>query len=68
MDSGEFDRMDELFCDEVVYDVIAFELGEPRGYEPISEASLAAGTGIGGWILLTTRGGGCGLSGGGCRW
>ena len=43
MDGGEFDRMDELFCADVVYDVSAFGLGELRGYEAISEASLAVG-------------------------
>ena len=43
MDGGEFDRMDELFCADVVYDVSAFGLGELHGYEAISEASLAVG-------------------------
>jgi 3-phenylpropionate/cinnamic acid dioxygenase small subunit len=43
MDSGEFDRMDELFCADIVYDVSAFGLGELRGSEAISEASLAVG-------------------------
>jgi 3-phenylpropionate/cinnamic acid dioxygenase small subunit len=43
VDSGEFDRMDELFCDDVVYDVSALGRGELRGYEAISEASLAVG-------------------------
>jgi hypothetical protein len=28
MDSGEFDRMDELFCADVVYDVSGFGRGE----------------------------------------
>lgn len=43
MDSGEFDRMDELFCADVVYDVSAFGLGELHGYESIKESSLAVG-------------------------
>ena len=43
MDGGEFDRMDELFCADVVYDVSAFGLGELRGREAISEAGRAAG-------------------------
>jgi 3-phenylpropionate/cinnamic acid dioxygenase small subunit len=43
MDSGEFERMGELFCADVVYDVSAFGRGELRGYEAISEASLAVG-------------------------
>ena len=43
MDGGEFDRMDELFCADVVYDVSAFGLGELHGYEAISEASRAVG-------------------------
>ncbi|WFE92832.1 nuclear transport factor 2 family protein [Micromonospora sp. WMMD987] len=43
MDSGEFGRMDELFCTDVVYDVSAFGRGELRGYDAISEASLALG-------------------------
>jgi hypothetical protein len=43
MDGGEFDRMDELFCADVVYDVSAFGFGELRGYEAISEAGLALG-------------------------
>jgi hypothetical protein len=43
MDSGEFGRMDELFCAGVVYDVSGFGRGELRGYEAISEASLAVG-------------------------
>lgn len=43
MDSGEFERMGEMFCADVVYDVSAFGRGELRGYEAISEASLAVG-------------------------
>jgi hypothetical protein len=43
MDSGAFDRMDELFCADVVYDVSAFGLGELHGYEAIKESSLAVG-------------------------
>ncbi|MEU8288722.1 nuclear transport factor 2 family protein [Micromonospora sp. NPDC048905] len=43
MDSGEFDRMGELFCTDIVYDVSALGFGELRGYEAITEASLAVG-------------------------
>lgn len=43
MDDGAFDRMDELFCADVVYDVSAFGLGELHGYEAISRAGLAVG-------------------------
>jgi 3-phenylpropionate/cinnamic acid dioxygenase small subunit len=43
MDDGEFERMDELFSPDVVYDVSAYGLGELRGYEAITEASLAMG-------------------------
>jgi hypothetical protein len=43
MDSGEFGRMDELFCADIVYDVSAFGRGELRGHEAITAASLAVG-------------------------
>jgi hypothetical protein len=43
MDGGEFDRMDELFCVDVVYDVSAFGGGELRGYEAIGAAARALG-------------------------
>jgi 3-phenylpropionate/cinnamic acid dioxygenase small subunit len=43
MDGGEFDRMHELFCADVVYDVSAFGLGELHGYDAISEAARAVG-------------------------
>jgi hypothetical protein len=43
MDGGEFGRMDELFCADVVYDVSAFGRGRLHGYDAITEASLAAG-------------------------
>ncbi|MEU8331778.1 nuclear transport factor 2 family protein [Micromonospora sp. NPDC048839] len=43
MDSGEFDRMGELFCADIVYDVSAFGFGELHGYEAITEAGLALG-------------------------
>jgi len=43
MDGGEFDRMEELFCSDVVYDVSAFGLGELHGHEAITRASLALG-------------------------
>ncbi|GAA0528098.1 hypothetical protein GCM10010172_05840 [Paractinoplanes ferrugineus] len=43
MDDGEFDRMGELFCADVIYDVSAFGFGELRGYAAISEAGLALG-------------------------
>jgi hypothetical protein len=43
MDGGEFDRMDELFCADVVYDLSAFGSGELCGYEAISDASRALG-------------------------
>ncbi|MET7469992.1 nuclear transport factor 2 family protein [Micromonospora sp. NPDC005686] len=43
MDAGEFDRMDELFAVDVVYDVTAFGAGELHGYEEIKQAALALG-------------------------
>jgi 3-phenylpropionate/cinnamic acid dioxygenase small subunit len=43
MDNGEFDRMDELFCADVVYDVSAFGLGELHGYGAIKKSSLMLG-------------------------
>jgi SnoaL-like domain len=43
MDGGEFDRLDELFCADVVYDVSAFGFGELRGRAAIRDAGLAAG-------------------------
>ncbi|MEV0004076.1 nuclear transport factor 2 family protein [Micromonospora sp. NPDC050980] len=45
MDAGEFDRMDELFTADVVYDVTAFGAGELRGHEAIKRAALALGDG-----------------------
>lgn len=45
MDSGAFERMDELFSADVVYDLSAFGSGELHGYEAITEASLALGSG-----------------------
>ena len=43
MDNGEFDRLDELFTMDVVYDVDAFGLGELLGIEAISQAAVALG-------------------------
>lgn len=43
MDSGAFDRLGELFCADVVYDVAAFGAGVLYGYEAIEEAALALG-------------------------
>lgn len=42
-DDGELDRYDELFTDDVVYDVTDFGLGELRGVEAIREAGRALG-------------------------
>jgi 3-phenylpropionate/cinnamic acid dioxygenase small subunit len=43
MDGGEFDRLPELFCDDVVYDVSAFGGGELHGWAAVREAGLALG-------------------------
>ncbi|WP_225730306.1 MULTISPECIES: nuclear transport factor 2 family protein [unclassified Nocardia] len=42
-DDGAFDRMDEVFAPEIVYDVRAFGLGELHGREALREAALALG-------------------------
>jgi 3-phenylpropionate/cinnamic acid dioxygenase small subunit len=43
MDSGELDRMKDLFSADVVYDVTAFGAGELRGHEAIKQVALALG-------------------------
>lgn len=43
MDSGEFDRLDELFTDDIVYDVRDFGFGSLRGFAAIREAALQLG-------------------------
>jgi 3-phenylpropionate/cinnamic acid dioxygenase small subunit len=43
MDRGEFDRLDELFTPDVVYDLTDFGRGELHGLEAIAQASLALG-------------------------
>ena len=43
MDDGAFDRLDELFTSDVVYDVTAFGAGRLEGIEAIRAASLALG-------------------------
>lgn len=43
MDSGDLDRLNELFAADVVYDVSAFGLGELRGIEAIKQAALTLG-------------------------
>lgn len=43
MDAGEFDRMAELFCVDVVYDVTAFGAGELHGHRAIEEAARVLG-------------------------
>ena len=45
MDDGEFQRLDELFTADVVYDVEAFGLGELHGRDAIARAALALGDG-----------------------
>jgi 3-phenylpropionate/cinnamic acid dioxygenase small subunit len=42
-DDGDLDRYDELFTDDVVYDVTDFGLGELRGIAAIRDAGRALG-------------------------
>ena len=42
-DDGELDRYDELFTDDVIYDVTDFGLGELNGIEAIRDAGRALG-------------------------
>jgi hypothetical protein len=42
-DDGELDRYDELFTDDVVYDVADFGLGELRGIAAVRDAGWALG-------------------------
>jgi hypothetical protein len=43
MDAGEFDRLDELFTGDFVYDVEALGFGLLEGADALTEASLALG-------------------------
>ncbi len=43
MDEGEFDRLDELFTSEVVYDVSALGGGQLTGIEAIAHAGRSLG-------------------------
>ena len=43
IDAGSFDRLDELFTADFVYDVEAFGLGRLEGAEAFAEASRALG-------------------------
>jgi hypothetical protein len=43
MDDGAFDRLDELFTPDVVYDVSAFGAGKLVGIDAIRAAALALG-------------------------
>ncbi|EEP72449.1 conserved hypothetical protein [Micromonospora sp. ATCC 39149] len=45
MDDGAFDRLSELFTDDVAYDVTAYGFGVLRGHEAITEAARALGDG-----------------------
>jgi SnoaL-like domain len=45
MDAGEFDRLDELFTDDFVYDLEALGYGRLAGAEALVEASRALGDG-----------------------
>jgi ketosteroid isomerase-like protein len=42
-DDGDLDRYDELFTDDVVYDVTDFGLGELRGIDELRDAGRALG-------------------------
>src|SRR5689334_4176639 len=43
MDGGDFDRLDELFTEDVIYDVTALGLGTLEGADALTEASRALG-------------------------
>lgn len=43
IDAGEFDRLDELFTDDFVYDLEAFGLGLLKGPQALTAASRALG-------------------------
>jgi hypothetical protein len=43
MDGGEFERLDELFTEDFVYDVTAFGFGTLEGVDALTEASRALG-------------------------
>jgi 3-phenylpropionate/cinnamic acid dioxygenase small subunit len=43
IDAGEFDRLDELFTDDFVYDVEALGVGLLEGVDAFTEASRALG-------------------------
>jgi 3-phenylpropionate/cinnamic acid dioxygenase small subunit len=43
VDTGELDRMDELFTPDVVYDLTELGFGELRGVAALREAALALG-------------------------
>jgi len=45
MDEGQFDRLDELFTKDFVYDVEALGFGSLKGSDALTEASLALGDG-----------------------
>ena len=42
-DDGDLDRYDQVFTDDVVYDVTDFGFGELRGVEAVREAGLTLG-------------------------
>lgn len=43
MDEGEFDRLGDLFVDDVVYDVTAFGGGHLNGVQAVADAGRALG-------------------------
>jgi len=43
MDAGAFDRLDELFTEDVVYDLEAFGAGTLQGRQALADASRAIG-------------------------
>ncbi len=45
MDAGEFDRLDELFTEDFVYDVEALGFGSLTGADALTEAARALGNG-----------------------
>jgi 3-phenylpropionate/cinnamic acid dioxygenase small subunit len=45
MDGGEFDRLGELFTDDVVYDLTEFGYGSLHGWAAIGDAGRALGNG-----------------------
>ncbi len=43
MDDGAFDRLDELFTDDFVYDLVALGYGELQGRDALVRSALALG-------------------------